>query len=268
MRKSLFFGWPAGHLTLSLLVLFLCASSSRAQLFSSNDPALSTNRNPGSNSTVSARHLAIPRKAREIYAEGLQRLQQNDVAASLPFFEKAIKKYATFYEAYYHLGVAQARLGQDDRALTSFQSSINLSGGSYALAQFAYALLLCQKGQPVQAESIVRNGLDLGQHIQFGKIVLGAVLVKLHRFDEAAQNARDAIRVDPAAADAYLVLASVDDSHSDYAQEVRDLDTFLRLEPDGARHHQIRPIRDVAQHLAERNAAKNQNHLELNDLHP
>lgn len=96
-------------------------------------------------SAVSVHELQVPYKARNEYQKGLDHLNKQDAAGSVSHFAKAIEKDSNFYEAYYELGVAQVRLGQNDEAMTSFQSAIDRSGGSFALAEFAYGLLLCHK---------------------------------------------------------------------------------------------------------------------------
>jgi hypothetical protein len=53
--------------------------------------------------------------------------------------------------------------------MASFQETINLSGGKYSLAEYAYALLLCSKGMAADAEQAVRYALESGEHKPIGK---------------------------------------------------------------------------------------------------
>jgi len=206
--------------------------------------------------TVSVRDLAIPPKAFEEFQRGLLQLERHDPAGSLPHFRKAIEKYPKYFEAYYHLGVAQKRLGQEDQAMNSFQSAIDLSNGKYALAAYAYGLLLCRQGKSRDAERTVRYALELQQSKAIGQVVLATVLLYEHRPEDAEKSARDALSVDPNTPDAYLVLAGVDGEKEDYASEVHELDQFLSLEPQSPRSETVRGIRDVAQNLAIHAAAK------------
>jgi tetratricopeptide (TPR) repeat protein len=103
-------------------------SSGQTYRFRSESPSLDRK----SDATVSVRDLSIPPKAFAAYQHGLQKLHKGDNTHSIRDFNKAIEKFPQFYEAYYHLGVAQKRLGQNDKALSSFQTAINLSGGKYA----------------------------------------------------------------------------------------------------------------------------------------
>jgi len=206
--------------------------------------------------TVSVRDLSIPPKAFEEFQRGLQQLEKQDPAGSIQHFNKAIEKYPKYFEAYYHLGVAQKRLGQNDKAMASFQSAIDFSNGKYALPAYAYALMLCKQGKARDAERTVRYALELQQNKPLGQVVLGTVLLYQHRTDEAEKTAREALSLDPNTPDAYLVLAGVDGEREDYASEVQELDQFLSLEPQSSRTPMVRDIRDVAQNLAIRTATK------------
>jgi predicted Zn-dependent protease len=132
-----------------------------------------------------------------------------------------------------------------------------VSGGKYALASFAYALIQCKQGKALEAERTVRYALELDQNRPIGEVVLGTVLLYQHKTDEAEKSARDALSLDADTPDAYLVLAGVHGEREDYAAEVQDLDAFLNIEPQtSSRVPAVRGIRQVAEGLAVRAAAK------------
>jgi hypothetical protein len=85
----------------------------------------------GLGATVSVHELEVPSKAQSFYERGLKHLHK-DPASSVQYFTKAIAKYDDYYEAYYQLGHAQVRLNQNDQAMKSFQTAIDLSGGKFA----------------------------------------------------------------------------------------------------------------------------------------
>ncbi len=203
----------------------------------------------GTAPTVSVHELKVPSKAQDFYQKGLQRLEK-DPATSADYFTKAISKYSDYYEAYYQLGQAQARLKQTGAALKSFQTAIDLSGGKFAPAEFAYGLLLCNQGKAKDAERIVRQGLEQDSNQSFGHLALGVVLLKLGRPDEAEKSAREVLLRNPRFPEAYLVLADAHGAKKDYAAEIKDLDAFLSLAPDGPRSDFARQLRSAAQRLA------------------
>jgi Tfp pilus assembly protein PilF len=199
--------------------------------------------------TVSVHELRIPTKAQDFFAKGLQRLEKDPDASAL-YFTKAIDKYSDYYEAYYELGQAQVRLNHTKDAIKSFQTAIDLSGGKFAPAQFAYGLLLCKQGNAQEAERVVRRGLESDSNMPYGHLALGVVLLRLHRPVEAEKSAKEVLLRNPNSPDAYLVLADSHSARANYAAEVNDLDAFLKLVPEGPRREFAQGLRNAAQRLA------------------
>src|SRR5580704_4267170 len=88
---------------------------------------------PRGNYTVSVRELKIPQKAQTELEKGLERVAKNDPAGGLGHFLKAVQLFPGYFEAYYNIGATEMRLGRSDDAMSAFQTSIDLSGGQYAL---------------------------------------------------------------------------------------------------------------------------------------
>ena len=201
--------------------------------------------------TVSVRELKIPRKAQDEFQKGLQRLAKNDPAGSLSHFTKATETFPKYFEAYYNMGVAEMTLGHMDEAIKAFQTAIDLSGGQYARAEFGYGYLLCQEGRPVEAEKIIRRGLEVEDTSPQGYVILGQALKQLNRLDEAEKSVHEALLRDPNFAGAYLVLSDVAEGKGDYRAEIADLDTYLKLQPNGPGSELARRVRIAAQKMLE-----------------
>jgi tetratricopeptide (TPR) repeat protein len=199
--------------------------------------------------TVSVRELKIPSRAQDEFQKGLQRLARNDPAGSLSHFTKASQAFPGYFEAYYNMGVAQTTLGHRDEAIRAFQTAIDLSGGRYATAEFGYGYLLCQEGRPVEAEKIVRRGLELEDTSPQGYVILGQALKQLNRLDEAEKSAHEALLRNPNYAGAYLVLSDVAESKGEYRREIEDLDIYLKLQPNGPGSELARKVRIAAQKM-------------------
>ncbi len=199
--------------------------------------------------TVSVRELKIPGRAQDEFQKGLQRLAKNDPAGSLSHFTKASQAFPAYFEAYYNIGVAEMTLGHRDEAIKAFQTAIDLSGGRYAKAEFGYGYLLCQEGRPVEAEKIIRRGLEVEDASPQGYVILGQALKQLNRLDEAEKSVREALLRNPNYAGAYLVLSDVAESKGEYRAEIEDLDTFLKLQPNGPRSELARKVRIAAQRM-------------------
>jgi tetratricopeptide (TPR) repeat protein len=220
----------------------LDGSSSKLVLFlkSSNMP-----QTPRDSYTVSARELKIPGKARREYEKGLGSLAKQDLAGSLSHFTKAAQEFPDYYEAYYHVGVAETRLGQMDEAMRAFQKAIDASGGRYALAQFGIGYLFYLEGKPEEAATVIRRGLEADGSSPDGYLILGMVLLRLHCPDEAERSAREALLRKPNFAPAYLVLSDAYGHRHEYRAQLQVLDAYLKLEPNGAESEQVRKAREV-----------------------
>ncbi len=194
---------------------------------------------------VSVRELKIPNKARREYEKGLGSLAKKDLAGSLIHFTKASEAFPDYYEAYYHVGVVETRLGHKNEARRAFQRAIDLSGGRYAWAEFGFGYLLYLEEKPEEAVTIIRRGLEADESSPVGYLVLGMALLQLNRLDEAERSAHEALLRKPNFAQAYLVLADVYARRHEYRAQMQDLDVYLKLEPNGAESEQVRQARGV-----------------------
>jgi tetratricopeptide (TPR) repeat protein len=203
---------------------------------------------------VSVRELQIPQKARDEFDRGLRRLAKRDPAGSLRHFDAAIRVFPDYYEVYYHEGIVALQLRNNDEALRCFQKAIDLSGGSYARAEFGYGLALLRQGKPEEAETVVRHGLEADSNNVDGHVVLGFVLLKLNRREEAEKKAREVLDSNSVnSAKGYLVLSDVDGVTGNYEGQVRDLDAYLKLRPNDPNKTTLQAVRDLAKRLAAKN---------------
>ncbi len=224
----------------------LDGSSSKLVLYlnSSNSPRTERNRY-----MVSTRELKIPGKARSEYEKGLGSLAKKDFAASLSHFTKAAQAFPDYYEAYYHMGVVETTLGHLDEAMQGFQKAIDLSGGSYAWAEFGIGYLLYREGKPEEAVTVIRRGLEKDENSPDAYFILGLALLRLNRLDEAERSAREALLRNRNFAQAYLLLSDAYGRRHEYHAQLQGLDAYLKLEPNGAQSGQARQAREVVQRI-------------------
>jgi len=205
--------------------------------------------------TVSVRELQVSPKAKDSFEHGLERLSKHDPEGSLKHFAAAIAAAPDYYEAYYHQGVAEAQLNRNQEALHSFQSAIDLSDGHYPRAEFGYALMLTRIGSVAEAEPVVRHGLETDDNIPDGHVVLGLILLKLQRVDEAEKSAQKALLLEqPSSAKGHLILADVEGARGEFAKQAAELDAYLKSYPHDRNQRYLEAARDTARKLATRKA--------------
>jgi tetratricopeptide (TPR) repeat protein len=194
---------------------------------------------------VSVHELKIPNKAKNEFNKGLELLARRDLAASVTHFAKATQQFPSYYEAYYHMGVAELRLGHTEAAAKNYQIAIDVSGGRYAWAEFGLGYVLCQEGNAAEAEAIIRRGLQIDDNSAEGYAILSEAMIRLSRWEEAEKAVHEALLRNPNLPDAYLMLSNVDANKGDYRAELADLDTYLRLAPNGPAAERVQKGREV-----------------------
>jgi tetratricopeptide (TPR) repeat protein len=181
------------------------------------------------NASVSVHELLIPGKARKAFNKGTQLLAAKEFAAGIAEFQRAIKVFPDFYEAYYEIGLAQLRLNREEEAQSAFDSSIALSKSRYALPHFGLGIILANQKQFARAEATIRAGLELDSGLASGHFILAWVLAMAGQPTEAEKSARQAISCDSKLALAYLLLAEIHQKLNNPAAVVNDTDSFLKL---------------------------------------
>jgi tetratricopeptide (TPR) repeat protein len=209
----------------------------------------------GASSLVSARELRIPEKALRAFDKGTQLLAVREPARSIPEFERAIKVFPGFYEAYYKLGIAQLDLQRSAEAQAAFGKSIELSDARFAPPYFALGLALCNEKQLAEAETTIRVGLGLDPDDAAGNFTLAWVLFSASRLPDAEKSARLAILHSANFAMAYLLLGQIHRQQHNLPALVEDLDAYLKLEPNGPRSDAARMVRTQAQHVLAQQSA-------------
>ena len=197
-------------------------------------------------SSVSVRKLKIPAKAHQAFDKGLEQLKKNDPAGSLARFAQAAAAFPNYYEAYYHMGVADIQLGRKEEAERALQTAIDLSAGHYPPAQYAMGVLFYQRREFADAERIIRRGLELDGASWTGHYYLAVAVYSQNRLEEAEKSAHEAILRRPDFPLSYLLLAKIHLRKRDYGTLLDDLNTYLKLEPNGPMSGQARQMREAA----------------------
>jgi tetratricopeptide (TPR) repeat protein len=195
---------------------------------------------------VSVRDLRIPAKARKAFDKGTQRLSGKDATASVGEFERAIKEFPGYFEAYYEMGVAEVNLGHAVEAVQAFQKSIDLSGGHFAPPHFALGLIFCYQNDFNAAETVVQRGLALDPGSANGEYALAWAQFGLNRLVEAEKSARATLLRKANFPETFLLLAEIHRKQNNMAALVEDLDAYIKLDPSSPANANARTLREMA----------------------
>ena len=182
-------------------------------------------------SVVSIQELAMSPKAARALEKGTVLLLKNNPQASISYFQTAIALAPDSFHAYHNVAIAHYRVGDVEDAEQEFQKSIELSKGSYAPSLFGLSMILYQRAEFQQAESLIQRGLLVAPSSPVGKYCLGLVQFSLAQIPEAERSALDSVRLDPAQADGdvYLLLARIHERQNDSKAVVADVHTYFRF---------------------------------------
>jgi tetratricopeptide (TPR) repeat protein len=201
---------------------------------------------------VSAHQLQVPHKARAAYEKGRKLLEdEKNPSGSIPAFEKAVKLFPAYYEAYTKLGVANYRLDRITEAQASFKKAMELSEGKYAEPLYRLADLYNSQRKYQEAEPLARQAIAINDSSFNAFFELARAQVGLKRAAEAETSALRARDLAPKNPQICLVLADVHVLQQNYAAAVQDFDTYLVLEPNGPTNDAVRRTRDQLQKQAQ-----------------
>lgn len=197
---------------------------------------------------ISAHQLQVPKGARAAYEKGRRLLEdENNPAGSIAAFEKAVKVFPSYYEAYTELGIANYHLSKVPEAEASLKKAVELSDGKYAQPLYVLADLYNSQGKYQEAEALARRAITLDNSAWNSFFELARSLVGLKRATEAETSALQARDLAPQNPQVYLLLANVHVLQQNYQAAVQDFDAYLKLQPNGQNSDAVRRFRDKLQ---------------------
>jgi tetratricopeptide (TPR) repeat protein len=197
------------------------------------------------NNTISAHELSVPNKPHDEYERGLRLIySKSDYKGAIEQFERAIKDFPNFYEAYAQVGNAYTFLGQTAPAEEAMRKSIELSSNQYPEAFFLLAGLLNNTTRYAEAEPVARQGVALDGSSWHGHFELARALTALKRPEEAEKSATQARDLKPDNSAIFLLLANIHIQLRDHVGLKKDLDQYLKVAPSGPAANQARRTQD------------------------
>jgi len=190
---------------------------------------------------VSVKDLAIPEPARLEFSKGEEALHARNTDESLKHFQKAIKIYDAYPQAYRMLGNAFLQKQQWPEAETALKKSISLQP-DLAPSYFDLGALRNQTKNYLGAEEALKKGLELTPDATAGKYELAKTYWAMGRWQDAAPFAVDTVKEAPDLAAAHVLLANIRLKQRDAAGALHEYQEYLRIEPQGAMAAQVRDM--------------------------
>jgi tetratricopeptide (TPR) repeat protein len=183
----------------------------------------------------------IPENARQEYAKGKTALQEKKPGDAEKHFQKALKQYEKYPEAYRMLGEAYLEQQDFKKAEAALQRSIELEP-RFAAAYVDLGAVRNQTKDYAGAEQALKKGLELSPDAAAAKYELAKTYWALGRWQEAAPYAMDSVKEQPQLAAAHVLLGNIRLKQHNPDGALAEYQEYLRLAPDGPMAPQVREI--------------------------
>jgi predicted Zn-dependent protease len=190
---------------------------------------------------VSVKDLAIPEAARMEFGKGEEAMRAKNADESVKHFQKAIKLYDAYPQAYRMLGDVFVEKQQWPEAETALKKSIELQP-DLASAYFDLGALRNQTKNYPGAEEALKKGLELTPDATVGKYELAKTYWAMGRWQDAAPLAVETVKALPDLAAAHVLLANIRLKQRDAPGALHEYQEYLRIEPQGAMAPQVRDM--------------------------
>jgi len=195
----------------------------------------------GSPDSVSVKDLAVPDEARKEFAKGEDSLTAKNPDEGVKHFQKAIKIYPDYPQAYRLLGEAYLQKQDWQQAESALNRSIELEPKLAASYLDLGGLRNQTKNYP-GAEVALKKCLDLSPDSPGAQYELAKTYWATGRWQEAAPLAESVVKQAPDLASAHLMLANIRLKQRNGAAALHEYQEYLRLEPDGPQAPQVRDM--------------------------
>jgi tetratricopeptide (TPR) repeat protein len=194
---------------------------------------------------ISAHQLAVPTNARAAFEKGISKADSHgDYKGAVVQFQRAIKIYPQYYEAYAEMGTAYVRLKDFPAAEKALRQSIALSEQKYVPPVMLLSMLLNDQNRPAEAEPLARQVIAADANAWRAQYELSRAELALRRLPEAEASAYAARNLKPENPDVYLLLSEIHRHTQNANALLQDIDTYLKLAPQGPAAPQVRKLRE------------------------
>jgi tetratricopeptide (TPR) repeat protein len=196
---------------------------------------------PSADRSVSVKDLTVPDQARQEVSKGEEALTAKNAGEGIKHFEKAIKIYPDYPQAYRLLGEAYLQKQDWQQAESALKHSIELEPKLSASYLDLGTLYNQNKDYPA-AESALKKCLEISPDSPAAQYELAKTYFATGRWQDAAPLAESSVKTLPDLAPAHVLLANIRLKQRDAPGALHEYQEYLRLEPDGSLAPQVRDM--------------------------
>ena len=186
----------------------------------------------GPKEQLNVRVAQIPSNARKEFEAGKKSMQEQNAAASMQHFQKAIELYPKYAEAYQLLAVLHMESGNLADAEPELVKATDIEP-NLATAHFALGVCRNAMAKFADAEPPLKHGLDLDPDSVDGNYELAKTYFALGRWQDAEPHALRSERLKPEFAPAHALMGDILIKKRDGMAALKEFKEYLRLDPKG-----------------------------------
>jgi tetratricopeptide (TPR) repeat protein len=185
----------------------------------------------------------VPKAARAAFEKAQEKLRDGKAQEGVELLKQAVALFADYFDAHLTLGLELFKLGQDNEALQELERARQINDREGAVYHLFGLIMLKEKKFGV-AEYAFSEATRLGASNPVSRFYHGLALLEVAKstpdqqlrstgFADAEKELDRAIELSGGRlATAYLQRARVYESRGNYEAAARDLETYLKAEPD------------------------------------
>lgn len=195
---------------------------------------------------IDAALAGTPKPAVELYYKALESAGKGDNKKAVEQLTEAVALFPSFSIALNELGVQYMMLKQLDKASETFRSAVNLSP-TQLQPRLNYGIALLNQMKFDDAETQLRQAIKISDSAPTAHMYLGITLVSLKRYDEAEKELGKSVTLAGGKlAQSHYYLGGIYWKTGDFKRAAEELEKYLQLDPKAANAEKIRAtIKDL-----------------------
>lgn len=189
--------------------------------------------------TVTVGTLLAPESAQREYVKGGEALTQNALPEALAHFEKAVKIYPQYYQAYHSMGTLYMDQAKWPEAEKTLKRSLEIND-KYAPSYAALGAVYNRQGKPAEAQPLLERSVELEPRAWQSHFELALALLAQDKAAEGEAQCRQAHELEPKVPLVHIVLGNFALRRRDLMTARQEFQHFLDLAPD---HPLAAPVR-------------------------
>jgi Flp pilus assembly protein TadD len=195
---------------------------------------------------LNAALAGVPKAAVELYEKGMEAASRNETEKAIDHLRRAVALYPNFGLALNGLGVQYLKRGELTKAEEALAKVVQLLPDA-AEPGLNYGICLLQQKKFAAAEVQLRNAVKKNEHSFTAHMYLGIALISFKNYAEAETELKKAVTLGGAkAGQAHYYLGGVYWQTGRLKEAADELDQYLQLEPKAANAERVRAtIKDL-----------------------